>query len=77
LQLHTIRTFEHEGRNFEIKMATNGDSWNLKIFVDGKPTKVEGSVSHEIQQDSTYYDIGDPRAIIADALEDYITAGLS
>jgi len=70
--LHTVKTFDHEGRSFEIKMVSDGDGWHLKVFVDGKPTKVDGSVSHEVQQDSAHYEIGDPRKIIADALEDFI-----
>lgn len=73
--LHTIKAFEYEGRSFEIRMVTDGDGWHLKVFVDGKPTKVDGSVSHEVQQDATHYEIGDPRKIIADALEEHIKNG--
>ena len=68
----TVKTFDHEGRSFEINMFSDGDGWHLKVFVDGKPTKVDGSVSHEVQQDAAHYEIGDPRKIIADALEDFI-----
>lgn len=70
--MHTVKTFDHEGRSFEIKMVSDGDGWRLKVFVDGKPTKVDGSVSREVQQDAAQYEIGDPRKIIADALEDFI-----
>jgi hypothetical protein len=73
--LSTIKKFDYEGRSFEIRMGTDGDSWLLKVFIDGTPTKVDGSVSHEIQNDSTDYDIGDPRQIIADALEKHIKNG--
>ncbi|WP_324754028.1 hypothetical protein [Roseovarius sp. Pro17] len=70
--MHTVKTFDHEGRSFEIKMVSDGDGWHLKVFVDGKPTKVDGGVSHEVQQDAAHYEFGDPRRIIADALEDFI-----
>jgi len=69
--LHTVKTFDHEGRSFEI-MVSDGDGWRLKVFVDGMPTSVTGSVSHEVQQDAAHYEIGDPRKIIADAMEDFI-----
>lgn len=70
--MHTVKKFEHEGRSFEIKMVSGEDGWQLKVFVDGKPTKVDGTVSHKVQQDAEHYEIGDPRKIIADALEDFI-----
>jgi hypothetical protein len=70
--LHTVQTFDHEERSFEIKMVSDGDGWHLKVFVDGKLTKVDGTVSHEVQQDAAHYEIGDPRKIIADALEEFI-----
>ncbi|MBP0482926.1 hypothetical protein [Sagittula salina] len=68
----TVTTFDHEGRSFEIKMDSDGEGWHLKVFVDGEPTKVDGGVSHEVQQDAALYEIGDPRRIIADALEGFI-----
>ena len=70
--MHTVKTFDHEGRSLEIKMASDGDGWRLKVFVDGTPTSVDGSVSHEVQQDAAHHEIGDPRRIIADAMEDFI-----
>lgn len=70
--MHTVKSFDHDGRKFEIKMVSNIDGWHLKVFVDGKPTKVDGSVSHEVQQDAAHYEIGDPRKVIADALEEFI-----
>ena len=57
------------------RLIADEDGWHLKVFVDGKPARVVGSVSHEIQQDAAHYDIGDPREIIADALEEYIKSG--
>lgn len=75
--MYTIKKFEHEGRHFEIRVTTDEDGWNLKVFVNGEPTKVSGDVSREIQSDANKYNIGDPRAIIADALEEYITNGAS
>lgn len=70
--MHTVKSFDHDGRKFEIKMVSDIDGWHLKVFVDGKPTKVDGSVSHEVQQDAAHYEIGDPRKVIADALEEFI-----
>lgn len=70
--LRTIKTFKFDGRSFEIKMTADEDGWHLKVFVDGNPTKVDGSVSHDVQQDATHYNVGDPREIIAEALEKHI-----
>jgi hypothetical protein len=70
--LHIVKRFDHKGRSFEIKMVSDADGWHLKVFVDGKPTKVDGDVSHEVQQDAEHYELGDPRGILADALEDFI-----
>ena len=72
LHLHTIKKFKFDGHLFEIKMITDEDGWNLKVFVDGKPTRVDGSVSHEVLQDAAHYKVGDPREIIVDALEKHI-----
>ena len=70
--METIKTFEHDGHTFEVRMVADLDGWWLKVFVDGKPTRMDGNVSHELQQDAQHYGVDDPRQVIADALEQHV-----
>ena len=70
--METIKKFEHDGHTFEVRMVANQDGWQLKLFVNGKPTLVDGSVSKELEQDAHHYGLDDPRKIIADAIQEHV-----
>jgi hypothetical protein len=72
LFMEIIKKFEHDEHAFEVHLDADQDGWQLKLLVDGKPTLVNGSISHEVAQDPGHYGLDDLLQIIANAIQEHV-----